>query len=557
MAVVLAADAAGYSRAMSLDETRALAALAASRRVIDELIGSRQGRIFSTGGDSVLAEFLSGDEAVRCGMEIQRALARSAQVGTETLRYRIGIHAGHVYPQQDDLLGETVNVAARLESIAYPGGLCISHKVRDLIDIGPDLDVEDMGAQLLKGIGEPIGVARIRLGEPEPVRELRSRFGVAVLPFQAADQDRHWGEGLAADVIGALSRFSNLAVLAQASSFPFRGERDPRRVAAALGVRFVVDGAVRVEVSQFRLSVQLVDGSSGAVLWADRYRCAPEDLLTAQDRLVENIVGTLVGRLALAGAQAALQRRTDNLGAFDFLVQGSYHADRLDPASTGRALECFDRALAIDPDYPLALAMSALMRLRHWALNAGEGDLGPVAETAARALALDPADGWCHLVTGQVAMYRGQLDAAEVHHKKANALNPYDARIMALWSPLATYLGKPEEGKAWIDRAIRLNPYHPAWYATNLGLACYCAGQYEQAAVAYASVAAPQIGVLAGLAACRAQSGDRNAAAAARSTLLNAEPKFSTEVFIATRPFKYAVDRDHLRDGLRKADLPA
>jgi class 3 adenylate cyclase len=167
IATVLAADAAGYSRAMSMDEARALAALAASRRIIDDLIGAREGRIFSTGGDSVLAEFPSGDHAVLCGRQIQEALARATEAGTEVLSYRIGIHVGRVFPNGADLLGETVNIAARLESIANPGGICMSQMVREAIGDLPGLDIEEIGAQFLKGIKTPIRVARIRLGEPE------------------------------------------------------------------------------------------------------------------------------------------------------------------------------------------------------------------------------------------------------------------------------------------------------------------------------------------------------------------------------------------------------
>ncbi|MDQ0396145.1 adenylate/guanylate cyclase domain-containing protein [Labrys monachus] len=554
IAAILAADASGYSRAMSQDEARALAALAASRSIIDRSVASRQGRIFSTGGDSVLAEFASGEQAVRCGREIQAALAGAAKTGEEVLSYRIGIHAGRVHLSGGDLLGETVNIAARLESIANPGGICISKTIRDGLDV-EKLDIEDMGARLLKGIREPIEVARIRLGEPGQARGLEGKFSIAVPPFACAGADDYWGEGLADDLIAALSRFKNIAVLAAAPR-PAAEREDPRRVAAALGVRFVLAGAVRVEAGRFRLSVRLLDGASGVVLWAHRYDERSEGLLNAQDRLVESVAGILAGRLAEAGADTAQRKRTESLDAFDLMLQGTRHANRLDPASSALALGCFEKALAIDPDYAGALAMLALMRLRAWALHPGSGDLAPVADLAGRALALDPADGWSHLVMGQIALYRRQLDIAEVHHKKAHALNPYDARILALRSPLATYLGKPEEGRAWIERAMRLDPLHPAWYATNLGLACYCARDYADGAAAYAGVAGPQAGVLAGLAACRAQLGDADGAGRARAALLAAKPDFSARIFIAARPFKYELDSDHLLEGLRKAGLP-
>ena len=183
---VLAADAANYSRAMSLDERRALAALTASRAVIDAAIEANGGRIFSTGGDSVLAEFPLARGAVTCAVDVQRLLAEAKAGGAETLPYRIGIHSGHVYPNGDDLLGETVNIAARLESLAYPGGVCLSDRVVGALEPPLDLPIEVIGAQTLKGIREPVKVARIRLGEPDQDQETRGVFSLAVLPFKSA-----------------------------------------------------------------------------------------------------------------------------------------------------------------------------------------------------------------------------------------------------------------------------------------------------------------------------------------------------------------------------------
>ena len=556
-ATVLAADAANYSRAMSLDERRALAALEASRAVIDAAIAAKGGRIFSTGGDSVLAEFPQAVGAVSCAVEIQESLAKASASGAETLPYRIGIHAGHVYPNGEDLLGETVNIAARLESLAYPGGICLSDKVLAAFEPWPDLRIEAIGAQTLKGIKEPVKVARIRLGEPDQDLKTQGRFSLAVLPFRADLADRHWGAGLADDLITALSRFSMLAVLSRASSFSFSPDKDPQTVAAALGVRFVVSGAVALTPSRLRLQATLVEGSSGKILWAERYDRASRDVFEVQDELIEKIVATLVGRIEQTAAETAIRKRPENLGAFDLLMRGMHYADRLDPASALSAIECFEKALAMTPAYPAAMAMLALMRLRIWAFNPGEIDVADAARLAAQALTLDPADSWCHLVAGQIDMYRGRLDSAEVHHKKAFALNPYDARILALWSPLATYLGKPDEGRRRIEKAMELNPHHPAWYATNLGFACYCSSAYAEGAAVYGSVAEPQVGVLAGLAACRAQLGDAEGAAAARAALLAKAPDFRASLFVENRPFKFSQDREHLLEGLLKAGLQA
>ena len=557
IAVILAADAANYSRAMSTDEDRALAALAASRHVIDGSISRRRGRIFSTGGDSVLAEFASAEDAVACACDIQKALNEARQAGTEVLPYRIGVNQGRVHPNGKDLLGDAVNVTARLESLANPGGVCISDLIKDQLEAACALDIESLGAKVLKGIRQPVHAFRIRLGEPDETAGPDNRFKLAVLPFQASNQHEHWGEGLADDLIAALSRFSSLAVLGRASSFPFRGESDPRRIAMNLGARFLVTGSVRVLGPHFRVSTELLDGLSGSVLWADSFDRSGADVLAMQDEIVERIVATVAGRLHGTGAEIASRKRAETLGAFDLVLQGLQHADRLDPQSAQGAIDCFERALALEPNTPLALSMLALMRLRLWAFDPSSSSLSNIAAVAERALALDPADSWSHLVMGQIDMYAGRLDAAEVRHKKAHTLNPYDARILALWSPLATYLGKPEEGLKLIERAMALNPLHPAWYETNLGLACYCAGEYEQGAEAYQSVANPQAGVLAGLVACLFELGDREAVKQAKVALLAKTPDFSALRFVELRPFKFAADKARLLNSLRRAGLPA
>jgi adenylate cyclase len=540
---------------MSLDERRALAALAASRKLIDAAIAANGGRIFSTGGDSVLAEFAVARGAVSCAVAVQRSLAEAKARGAEILPYRIGIHSGHVYPNGEDLLGDTVNIAARLESLAYPGGVCLSDKVVGALEPPLDLHIEGIGAQTLKGIREPVKVARIRLGEPDPDPETGGALSLAVLPFSTALEERHLGEGLADDLITALSRFTTLAVLSRASSFGFESDPDPQQVASDLGVRYVVTGAVRLTASRLRLQATLIEGATGRVLWAERYDRNANDVLEVQDELIERIVATLVGRLEETGAKAAIRKRSESLGAFDLLMRGMRHADRLDPESAQNAIDCFQKALVITPDYPSAMAMLALMRLREWAFHPSERDLTEAALLADRSLTLDPADSWCHLVAGQIDMYRRRLDAAEVHHKKAYALNPYDARILALWSPLATFLGKPDEGRRRIEKAMELNPHHPAWYATNLGLACYCSRAYADGAAVYGAVAEPQVGVLAGLAACRAQLGEEEGATTARTSLLAMAPNFRASLFVKNRPFKFTQDSEHLLDGLLKAGL--
>ncbi|MFC7399008.1 adenylate/guanylate cyclase domain-containing protein [Chelatococcus sp. GCM10030263] len=562
---VLAADAVGYSHAAGMDEALALRALANSRRIIDRLICSHGGRIFNTAGDSVLAEFPAAAQAVRCAFTIQEALRDSDR---PVLTFRIGISHGEVVVEGADLLGTTVNIAARLEAMSPAGGLCITGAVHEAVaeDIGHALghDWQDLGLRHLKNIVTPVRVFRAvpegAEGALPAVAEARQPL-IIVLPFAnpgGRAEETYLSDGITEDVIAGLSRFGRLAVLGMASSNAYRDRSvDLPRLVAELGVHYVVQGSVRRAGDFVRLSVQLVDARSGLALWAERYDRVIDSLFAAQDEISETIVSTLAGQLEDEAAAAASRKRTENMEAYDFLLRGIHLARALDPASAAAAAAMFEKALALDPDYALALAWLALMKLRLWALAPGARGDDEMLAQARRALALDPSESWCHLVFGQITMYRGQLAEAEQHHRRAYELNPFDAHVMALRAPLAVYLGRAKEGEGWARRAMQLNPRHPDWYVTNLGLALYALGRYQEAIAAYSKVAAPQVGILAGLAASYARAGDAAGASAVRKRLLALAPDFSAQRFVAPRPFVHEHDRAHLLQGLAQAGLPA
>jgi TolB-like protein/Tfp pilus assembly protein PilF len=560
---VLAADAVGYSHAAGMDEALALRALANSRRIIDPLVNGHGGRIFNTAGDSVLAEFPAPTHAVRCAFAVQEAL-RGSDSGRPVLTFRIGISLGEVVVDGTDLLGTTVNIAARLEAISPAGGLCISGAVHEAIAEELVHDWQDLGLRHLKNIVSPVRVFRAvpdgAEGQLPAIAEARQPL-IIVLPFAnpgGRTEETYLSDGITEDVIAGLSRFGRLAVLGMASSNAYRDRSvDLARLVAELGVHYVVQGSVRRAGELVRLSVQLVDARSGLALWAERYDRVIDNLFAAQDEISETIVSTLAGQLEDEAAAAASRKRTENMEAYDFLLRGIHLARSLDPASAAAAAAMFEKALALDPDYALALAWLALMKLRLWALAPGpQGDDTMLAQ-ARRALALDPSESWCHLVFGQITMYRGQLVEAEHHHQRAYELNPFDAHVMALRAPLAVYLGRPGEGEGWARRAMQLNPRHPDWYVTNLGLALYALGRYEEAVAAYSKAAAPQVGILAGLAASYARAGDAAGAAATRKRLLALAPDFSPQRFVELRPFIHERDRAHLLLGLEEAGLPA
>jgi adenylate cyclase len=553
----MVADAAGYSRAVCQDEAAALAALDACRGIIDPLVAEHGGRIFATAGDGVLAEFASATAAVDAAVAIQRRIAAQMATGRSLLGFRIGVHAGPVYRAGGDLLGSTVNIAARLEGLANTGGVCISGDVLEALGLRPDLAIEPMGLRLLKHVEVPVPVLRIRLGEPDREQVVKDhRLKVAVLPFAAAgDAPDYLAEGMADELIGALARFRGLAVLSRGVT---TAAADLLTLGRGFGCDFVVKGTLRGGSGRLELAVELVDGGEGLTLWRDRQGGSLNDLLIGQDELVERLVATLAAQIADSAVEASRRKQPESLQSFDLYLQGLHFANRTDPAATAKALERLEAALALEPDYAAAMAWLALMRLRRWAWSPGDpADLVPVVALARQALALDPADAWCHLVLGQVQLYAGEDDAAQIHHRKAAALNPYDTHIMALRSPLAVYRGKPEEGVLLIERALRITPNPPSWYPTNLGLALYCAGRYAEAATAYQGIATPQTGALAVLAASLAQAGDADAAARVRTRLLEREPAFSSRLLTRFRPFRLDADRANIEEGMRRARLPA
>lgn len=558
---VLATDAVGYSHAVASDEELALRALANSRDLIDGVVRGHGGRIFSTAGDSVLVEFRDPAGAVTCAIAMQEALRRKSE--SPLLTFRVGISAGEAIVDADNLLGGTVNMAVRLEAIAPAGGICISGTVHQAVAAERGQDWQDLGFRHLKNLTEPVRVFRfVPLGAgPVPVIAEARKPVVIVLPFAERGgpvDETYLSEGITEDVIAGLSRFGSLAVLGMASSNAYRhSAAELPRLVAELGVEYVVEGSVRRSGGAVRLLASLVAARSGVTLWAERYDRPIVELFAMQDEISRTIVSALAGQLEKKAAAASGRKRTENMEAYDFLLQGVHLARALDRPSAAAALSMFEKALALDPDYALALSWFALMRLRLWAWEPTAYEWDEMLGPARRALALDPLESWSHLVFGQIKMYQGQLDEAEQHHARAYELNPFDAHVMALLSPLATYQGKPEEGEGWSRRAMQLNPIHPDWYVTNLGLALYCLGRYDEAVAAYLKVAAPQVGILAALAASYAQAGNAAAAEASKAKLLERAPDFSIRRFMKGRPFRNERDRTHLSRGLEKAGLPS
>ncbi len=545
LAAILAADVVGYSRLMEADEEATVSALTACREVIDGLVAEHRGRVFGSAGDSVVAEFASPVEAVRCAVDIQRALeARNAELPADRrMRLRIGVNLGDVIAEGDDLLGDGVNIAARLQTLADAGRIYLSRPVFEQIRKQLDLGYQYLGEHELKNIAEPVPVYRV-LTEPEaagriidatgratPARKrlallasallliglavvlswlkpweptvepaslakmafpLPDKPSIAVLPFNSLSGDAgqdHLSDGLTEDITTALSQVSSLFVIAPNSTFVYRGKPvTVQQVAEDLGVRYVLEGSVQTSGDQVRIAAQLIDALSGSHLWAERYDRKMTDLFALQDEITEHIVTALQIKLT-AGEQVRVHRKhTRNLEAWNLLTRGIEHFYRASKTDNAVARQWFERAIEVDPDYALAYAFLA-WSYWHAAFHGWSEDRELALERAwflaAKARSLDDALPDVYALQGALHLLKGEYDEAIEAGEKAVAYNPNHATNTALLAMILHHVGRHEEAVRRFKTAMRLSPYYSAWFLEVLGFAYLGTRQPEEALVAF------------------------------------------------------------------------
>lgn len=577
LAAVLAADMVGYSRLMEADEAGTLARLRTHRlELVDPTIAKNSGRIIKTTGDGMLVEFHSVTQAVACAVEVQQRMARrNADVSpARWIQFRIGINLGDVIVEDDDIFGDGVNVAARLEALAEPGGIRVSAAVREQVGDRLDVAFEDLGEQSVKNIARPIRVFRVRLegaapGAAEPASEgatpaPSAKPSIAVLPFlnMSGDPEQEFfADGLTEDIITELSRFRELLVISRNSAFVHKGKATKvQDVAREFGVDYVVEGSVRKAGGRVRVTAQLIDAESDRHIWAERYDRDLADIFAIQDEVTAAVVATLPGRVEAATHERAKRKPTDNMAAYECVLAGKvlhHRSTREDNAEAQRMLE---RAIALDPKYAHARAWHACVLGQSWVHNwCADRDAvwqQIVAELQV-ALALDDNDSDVHRILAAVSLAHGDHDKASYHQERALGLNPNNDLILVQQGELLTWLGRPEEGIDWIRKAMRLNPYHPERFWNHLGRAYYTARRYGEAVEAFSHIARPDHTHHAFLAASLAQMGNKTAAAAHAQEVAKLDPGFSVEAYLATLHYKRGNDREHHREGLIKAGLPA
>jgi adenylate cyclase len=577
LAAVLSADMVGFSRLMEVDETGTLARLKTHRlELIDPAIAKNRGRIIKTTGDGMLVEFHSIADAVLCAAEIQRRMARrNADVPpARWIQFRIGINLGDVIVDDNDIFGDGVNVAARLQMLAEPGGICVSGAVRE--QVGQRLDdiaFEDLGEQSVKNIARPIRTFRVRLdqgskGAPEGANDIAvataasKKPSIAVLPLvnMSGDPEQEFfADGLTEDIITELSRFHDLLVISRNSTFVYKGKAvKVQEVAREFGVDYILEGSVRKVGDRIRVTVQLIDAETDRHIWAERYDRQLEDIFAIQDEMTGAIVATLPGRVEAARHDRVKHKRTDNMMAYECVLAAKVLHHRSTQVDNAEAQRLLDRALALDPNYAHAHAWKACVLGQTWVYNwCRDATFQQVAAELEVTLALDDNDSDVHRILAALNLNRADHDKAAYHQERALALNPNYDLVVVQQGELLTWLGRPEEGIDWIKKAMRLNPYHPERFWGHLGRACYCSEKYGEAAEAFSRITRPDHTHHAFLAATFAQMGNAVAAAAHAAEVLKREPKFSVAAYLATQHYKHEADRRRHEAGLVKAGLPA
>ena len=576
LAAILATDVVGYSRLIRADEEGTIAALKALRAdLIDPKIAEYHGRVVKLMGDGMLVEFASVVAAVRAAVETQRAVAeRNAGLPEERrMEFRIGVNLGDVVIDGDDIHGDGVNVAARLEGMAEPGGICVSEAVYDQVKRRTDLSFEDLGEQAFKSIDEPVrvwrwpatGSASTKTGGP---LALPDKPSIAVLPFENMSGDpeqEYFADGITEDIITALSKFHWFFVIARNSSFTFKGKVvDVKHVARDLGVRYVLEGSVRKAGGRVRITGQLVDATTGNHVWAETYDRELEDIFAVQDEITESIVASVGPEFH--AAEIARTRRKDmrNLDAWDCVMRAYWHMVRFTKRDNAEAQQLLSEGIELfggDARMLSVLAMSyALDANLGWSESIPQS-LSQAAQLAHQAIALDDHDAEAHLALGLAQFVSKQHEDAIRRLERAIDLNPNYATAMGTLGMVLSFTGERDRAFEWLDKALRLSPHDPfrVFYFTCLGFAEFGQQRYDDA-IDWAKKAiqeSPQVPIARYLlTGCYGLTGRSADAQTALRELLRVAPGATIGARRNQAPFRNLADMERYVDGLRKAGLP-
>jgi len=583
LAAILAADVAGYSRLMGVDEEGTLADLKGHRRaVLDPKITEHRGRIVKTTGDGFLVEFASVVDAERCAVDIQRQMTeRNIAVPAERrVEFRIGLNVGDIIIDDKDIYGDGVNIAARLEALAAPGGICVSRVVRDQVRDKLDFSFEDMGEQQVKNIARPIRTHRVLIDSAAeqgdransaatPGRALPLKPSIAVLPFANMSGDaeqEYFSDGITEDIITNLSRNHSFFVISRSTSFTYKGPAvDVGKIGRDLGVRYVLEGSVRRAGNRVRITAQLIEAASGHHLWADRYDRELADVFAVQDEIALSITGAIAPGIISAEIQQAQRKDPGQLDAWDRTMRAHWHIRRFTREDLAQALGLLNEAIALDPTNSMALSDLALAH--HFEAVFGWGNAlaeshARLGEAARKAVAADDGDAMAHTALAIFDLFSGRYDEARRRLNRALDLDPNSMFARGYLGISYAWTGDFDATAANADEAMRLSPRGPllvVWHLAK-GWAALVTQRYNEAVefTEQAREANPEFpDVYAVLASANGQLGRGQAASSALDELLRRMPGLTASDERLSRPFARTADRERFLEGLRKAGMPA
>lgn len=615
LAAIFAADVVGYSRLMSEREEATLANLHVCLDIFHDCISSHRGRVFGSAGDSVIAEFSSAVEAVSCAVEIQQALAhRNAGVaGEDRMQFRIGISVGDVIVEGNNLMGEGVNIAARLENLAEAGGINISNDVYRQVQGKFAANYKDVGLQNLKNIPEPVRVYRVtnKINEAQSVNPRLRTLGrrhimsaivvlvivsslfvfinvrqhhqtmlitipavvtagliseqpsLAVLPFDNLSHDRnqdYFIDGITEDLITDLSQISSLRVIARNSVFTYKGQAvNIKEVARELGVSHVLEGSVRKVGNRIRVNAQLIDALTGHHLWAERFDRDLTDVFAVQDEVTDLITSALKLKLSDREKSELAKKYTYNVEAYDLFLQGQREFFKFNREGNLEARRLYREATVLEPNYARAFANLGWTYAREyqdgWSSNPYKS-LKTAEGFVEKAVELDPNSSHVQWVLGQIMLFNRDYEGAMQAVRKAIELSPSNPDPKILLARILAFSGNSRESVRLIKEAMKTNPHYPMQYAMNLGIAHFANGEYDKAEVAFLEAInrnpdAQRVRMW--LAATYANAGRIEEATWQFEELMLLNPYFSIENIEATIPLQDETFRDRLINGIRTA----
>jgi TolB-like protein len=492
LAAILVADIVGFSGMMEADEDGTARQLAACRAMIDDVVGKCDGRLFKAMGDAVLVEFASPISALRCAFDIRTGLALAVQGEARPFHMRFGLHLADVLIDGEDLIGDGVNLAARIQQAADVDAIDVSASLFEQIRRNSPFAFDDRGEQSFKNIAEPVRVYRLRgevdrtLYQVAPTRAAPSQakrpYSIAVMPFEFSsgnEEQRYLADGIAEELLFELGRFKKLFVTSRSATLTLgQNAPDPQTVGSRLGVRYVLTGAIRQIGPRVRLALSLIETEAGVVVWSDRLDERLDGLVDRTDALVSRIASTVLGRIEESDIAATRRLKPDSMTAFDLHLRGLEH-HRLGGVvdeNYREATRFFDLAIEADPMFARPWAMSVCSRsgLPGFDLDDGERRIE-------RALELDPNEPEAHRIMGVIRMYRGDFEAARKHVEKAMAMSPSDAYIRGRASSFYIFAGEPERALRLLDEAAELDPFLPVWCEEERVAALYALGRFREA----------------------------------------------------------------------------